>query len=217
MNTARDFQDLLVVVRSPESRADRRDAIRNTWGGLLRDHGAKVYYSVHNPRLLSPEVAGDVLMVSGKDGHQNLTPRMIDTFRWALTRPDWTHLFSLDDDCYVVVERMREISWRDYDWAGHFNDPWYISGGPGMFLSRRAVERVLYFLSRDDTAIGAIMRIVREKDYVEANLATEFRPWREVGWPTKDNDTVVQHYVRDTSEMHQLHKESREWAQQQQQ
>lgn len=206
---------LLVVIRSPLAQAPRRDTIRSTWGAALQRLGARVIFSVHNPGLNTPFLVGDTLQIPGIDAHQNLTPRMIHTFRWLLREEsgDWSHVLSMDDDCYVLASRLASLPWVDCDVLGHKNDNWYWSGGPGMILSRRAVKFIDYHLGRDDCAIGALLTAAGPREF-SMHHTPDFRPWREVGWPTRDNHTAIQHYVRDPSEMVQLAAEELSWKSQ---
>lgn len=201
---------LLVIIRSPAGQSDRRETVRATWGRDLVSRGATVLFSVQDPERSQTELEGDVLWVPGPDAHWNLTDRMAWTFRWYCASfqnvPQSPHLLSLDDDCYVIADRLAGLPWRDSDVYGHKNDAWYWAGGPGIFFSPKVVHWLNYFMGRDDCMIGALLTAAGPREFRTADAGTRLRPWREGGWPAPDNNTAVQHYVREPSEMVELHK-----------
>jgi len=194
---------LVVVIRSPLGQDERRQAVSALWAHDLRVLGALVVFSVASPSstLLT---SGRFLETRCLDRHDDLTPRAIEILRWFLKETSETHLYMLDDDCYVAADRLAALPWRPWDYAGHFNAPWYVSGGPGVILSRKAAALVLEYLQRDDTAIGAVLTICMP-DAVKFDLAPWFRPWMEQEAPAPHNHIVVKHYVRTPEEMRLIH------------
>ena len=148
------------------------------------------------------------LFTHGRDDHNDLTNRAIEIFRWFLTdeNKDFTHLFMLDDDCYVVAERLAGLPWEKSDVLGHKSD-WYYSGGPGACLSKRMVEKVLYYMSRDDCVIGALLSVIDMSHFKTRDVGNDFHPWKEAPWPSPTNDVVVQHYIRTPQEMLEIDKD----------
>ena len=203
-SNSKPLANLVVVIRSPRSQGDRRQAIRETWGKELETLGAEYVFSIAHPAEDWPVLLGDTLRVPCRDSHADLTNRMIWTFRWLLKERPGTALFSVDDDCYVCAKRLAGLR-LDADVLGHPNEPWYMSGGPGLLLSHRCVKHLDWYMGRDDCVIGALLHATRPADYTEVSAKGVFNPWREQPWPAYNNAVAVQHYVREPHEMRSLH------------
>lgn len=196
--------DLSVVVRSPLKEHDRRQAIRSTWGGDLKEMGAGVVFSLADHGKPTRADA-DLLWTDCYDRHDDLTRRTIEVFRWFSYFADKagkTHLLMLDDDCYVVANRLAKLPWQEYLYAGHDNGG-YASGGPGYILSKQAVDAAIFSMSRDDCVVGAVLGSIHGV-YVESLPKGLSNPWRESDWPNKDNGVIFQHYVRTPEEMYKI-------------
>ena len=185
--------------------AERRAAIEATWGGDLRELGATVLFSLANPTLFETRQQGNLLFTDCYDRHDDLTRRTIGVFGWLLStrcNSSWTHLLMLDDDCYVVADRLASLPWRANHVTGR-NNGGYMAGGPGVILSQYAIKELLYYMRRDDCVIGAILGSFTKISCL--NLKDEFsHPWREAPWPDKGNSVVFQHYVRTPEEMYKI-------------
>ena len=85
-------------------------------------------------------LADEVFLDCG-DGYDDLTEKSKSIYTWALAR-GFDYVFDVDDDTYVRVERLLASDFANYDYVGRLStiSGIYASGGPGIWLSRRALE-----------------------------------------------------------------------------
>jgi hypothetical protein len=85
----------------------------------------------------------DVVIVNANDGYYDLTSKTKEKVKWALVQ-GYDYMFSCLADCYAVPERLLSSGFEKYDYFGdvfcHPNGNPYCQGGPGYFLSKKAME-----------------------------------------------------------------------------
>jgi len=126
---------LVAVVTAPQHE-DARNAIRNTWGKLSRDHAARV-----DVRFFVGKLAADVPNAEAIDHsltrpdvvrldtftehYFNLTAKAKGIFDWAY-RQNYASLMKVDDDSFVRIDKLLDYidahrSQMDAIYAGHIN------------------------------------------------------------------------------------------------
>lgn len=85
----------------------------------------------------------DVVVVNANDGYYDLTTKTKEKIKWAILQ-DYDYMFSCLTDCYASAERLLSSGFEKYDYFGnvycHVDGKPYCQGGPGYFLSRKAME-----------------------------------------------------------------------------
>jgi len=85
----------------------------------------------------------DVILVDANDGYYDLTTKTKEKIKWALLQ-NYEYMFACLTDCYASAERLLHSGFEKYDYFGdvycHADGKPYCQGGPGYFLSRRAME-----------------------------------------------------------------------------
>ena len=83
----------------------------------------------------------DEIVLDCGDGYDDLTEKSKAIYAWALAH-DYDYVFDVDDDTYVRVERLLASDFASFDYVGRLStiSGVYASGGPGIWLSRRALE-----------------------------------------------------------------------------
>lgn len=76
------------------------------------------------------------------DDYEHLPAKVVAICRWAIEQGyDW--MLKADDDTYIWPQRaLEEIRWKQWDYAGYSAHLGSISGGPGYWLSKRAMALV---------------------------------------------------------------------------
>lgn len=76
------------------------------------------------------------------DDYAHLPDKVFAIVRWALAE-GYDYILKCDDDTYVWPERaLEEIRFKQWDYAGYSAHLGSISGGPGYWLSKRAMALV---------------------------------------------------------------------------
>ncbi len=122
---------------------ERVEAIRATWQKYAKAFSAyvdlKFFYGTGGNR--KPDA--DEVFLNAPDDYAKLPHKVKAIYLWALEN-GYTNVFKCDDDTFVYVDRLLASGFEHYDylgycWPSHGN---YISGGPGYWLSRRAMKIV---------------------------------------------------------------------------
>ena len=145
---------ILIAIESCQAHTDRHDVIRRTWleGSVPEptafDLGTWEYRFFVGGPLLFPKHKWDEVWVDAPDDYEGLPLKTMAICDWA-RRHEYTHLFKCDTDTYVHVDRLLASGFQAHDYAGFFRDPFdshlqsckgsYASGGPGYWLSNRAM------------------------------------------------------------------------------
>jgi hypothetical protein len=113
-------------------------AVRETWGSKLPPGvDLRFFYGLREgvPHVTS---ADEVQLTCG-DLYEHLPQKTIDICFWALCH-DYDYMLKVDDDTYVWVDRVLKELDIPFDYAGYMGGAkMYASGGPGYWLSRKAM------------------------------------------------------------------------------
>ena len=119
----------------------------------------------------------DVVIVNAHDAYFDLTTKTKEKIRWALWQ-GYDYMFACFTDTYAAPERLLSSGFEQYDYYGdvycHPKGTPYCQGGPGFFLSKRAMEilnRATSNYPNEDCWIGDVLaghNIMRgdSKDFV---------------------------------------------------
>jgi len=100
----------LIAVVTCRARRKQADALRATWAQGLDD---VVFFVGEGPNL-----AGEVALAAD-DSYKGLPAKVKAASRWALDR-GYDAVLKVDDDVYLVPERLRRAGLERYDYAGNF-------------------------------------------------------------------------------------------------
>lgn len=195
---------LVVAIRSPTDKKDRRDAIRETWGKDFSDLGANVFFILSgDPQIISPTLKEDVLYTPGFNTHRDLTNRMCWLWKY-LSGLSYSHVLVMDDDCSVNVPVFMSLDWGKSDAWGHDNGG-FLSGSAAVY-SKRAVEKLNYSMPKDDVVIGAVLSHLKIK-LTHAGYPCPVKPWPSTNkkWTFGDANVAIAHYVRTPEKIKENH------------
>lgn len=168
---------LVVGILNSEKTLERREAVRKTWlKRLSAEPGIQALFLVGRPGL-SAEISGDVLYLNCPDAYEYLPLKTRAFLEFAESSFDYEYVFKCDDDTYVHPRRLAAYDCRGEDYIGFvywkegrvdplwhmgkvhdlsFKKPYegkvigpWAEGGPGYFLSRRAVRKILETLNQE--------------------------------------------------------------------
>lgn len=121
---------------------DRIDAVRDTWAKdtePFKEHVTlKFFYGTpHNREPLPDEV-----FLPCPDDYEHLPDKTREICRWAVDN-GYDYLLKVDDDTIVYVDRaIHELMTNRLDYGGNAHHG-VCTGGPGYWLSRRAMKHVV--------------------------------------------------------------------------
>jgi hypothetical protein len=141
---------ILIAIASCERDAYNgfNDAVRNTW---LKDK--KVDYKFFRG-VGTPTEKHDEVLLDCKDDYLSLPEKTMEIVKWAM-RNEYDYIFKCDTDTYVVLDKLLNSNFKDYDYIGHFNGELgkpnliynslytWASGGSGYFISRKAAWKII--------------------------------------------------------------------------
>ena len=221
---------VLVAIASCERDSNNgfNDAVRKTW---LSSYN--VDYRFFRGHGSTPTNADEVLL-DCPDDYLSLPYKTQEIMKWAGER-DYDYIFKCDTDTYVVLERLLNSDFTNWDYIGHFNGPvgvpnsiynklyTWASGGSGYFLSIKAARIVAGQTSMEkalcpnikipceDLWIGQILGPDIERGNLKAISDSKY------GWGFNDDYTTefTSHYCSegmkrkfDTDWMFQHHKKN---------
>lgn len=201
-SSVRDSSRLLVVCRTGVKQEHARvAAARDTWVADFLARDVEVIFKTgqqgHRREDL-PYLDDDLLRCPGADRHSDVANKTFLTLEWVLkNRPDWTHVFIVDDDCIVDVERFMNLDWSNHKVWGCTNTRSFISGS-AYVLRRDVVQMLVPKLAVDDTLIAALCAM----HGVPMTNTPTISPWLPRDQETNKEHTrlldhvVVQHYIR---------------------
>jgi hypothetical protein len=115
--------------------------MRDTW--LPRAVALGMDYKFFYGATAKPK--DDVIVVKAHDGYFDLTSKTKEKIKWALFQ-SYDYMFACLTDCYAAPERLLNCGFQQYDYFGdvycHKGGNPYCQGGPGYFLSRKAMEYI---------------------------------------------------------------------------
>jgi hypothetical protein len=209
------------------------DALRETWlPDVAKCPGLeyKFFFGFGQGAATATLPKDSVLLPDVPDDYGHLTYKTQASLRWAHQR-DYQFVFRAFPDTYVRVDRLMACGFEELDYLGDFRgDPStnevthqraqnYASGGPGYWLSRRAIEIVM-----DGPVIGIWRDEITPyaEDLVCGNLlgrssvklkyrdmTTRFINRGSRTYPRPDNDFITAHLScpdrYDKSRMYEAH------------
>lgn len=124
---------------------DRIEAIRGTWAKDVPAFKAyvdfKIFYGRQDPKEPQREPLGDEVFLPVPDDYDSL-PHKVKAIIVYAYQNGYDYLYKGDDDTFVYVDRLMASSFEGHDYLG-YSYPMrgnYISGGPGYWLSRKAMS-----------------------------------------------------------------------------
>jgi hypothetical protein len=192
---------LLVSIKSSPRHHKRQDAIRQTWGQSFIDHGAEVFFTISDQSCSNPYLDKDILHTPGIDNHMGLTIRMI-WLMYYLKDIEFSHVATIDDDCYVNVPLFMTLPWRESKLYGH-NNGGYLAGCCTVW-SKEATAAYFPTMSFDDVSYSALLRH-KGIPFTPCDKGV-IKPWldQETKYKIKEG-TAVQHYCRTAEQIIENH------------
>jgi hypothetical protein len=163
---------ILIAIKTCHRYAARAQAQRETWiprlaAAIPSGWTVDLRFVVGRPPAGAPPgpLGPDVTRLEAEDGYYELPGKMRALFQWAQER-GYDHVFTCDDDVYLVPERLLASDFAAHDYSGRLRGPSgafpapYASGF-AMWLSRGAVEILaaapIGAHRRDDRWIGNVL------------------------------------------------------------
>lgn len=140
-----------------ESAKDRVSAVRETWAADAAALGVDVRF-FYGTGSQATDALGVIL--SCPDDYEHLPHKTIAICRWAVEQ-GYDYMLKVDDDTAVYVDRaVQELMSNRFDYAGCLHHA-VCTGGPGYWLSKRAMKEVARNGVQDhwaeDVTVGKIM------------------------------------------------------------
>ena len=125
----------LIAIPSCHALRDWHDTIRETW---KKDSSIDVKFFLGSPKVEAKE---DEVFLDVGDSLGNLTHKVVEMFKWALSQ-DYDFVLKCDLDTLVRPQALLQSDFRQFDWVGGQNS-FFASGGAGYWLSKRAMQIVV--------------------------------------------------------------------------
>jgi len=204
MLSASEALKLLVAIISCHANRQRRDAVRETWLTLLPEGTPHFFFVGAGDTVLEP----DVLLTPAEDTRGGTAQKALFAYRHALANYTFDWMFRVDDDTFVVPERIHTLFWdakAEMIGGDCMSELSWSTGGAGLLFTRRLVEVMVKrgiwegCSDADDGWACACARDAGAEFYWTPRLRHEgdLRPHPH-------NDMVTGHYVS-PEEMHVLH------------
>ena len=138
---------LLVSTWKPDHDNGVNDVCRGTyiytWGSFLP------YRFVFDRTRSYEDLLPDEIRVEAESGLLNTSFKTQQAVAWAYEQ-GYDYVCYAPTDCYIIVPRLlRSLRWHHdhghHYWGFHTYDEHHIGGGSGYFLSRKAMEAVMWF------------------------------------------------------------------------
>lgn len=127
------------------------------------------------------EIKGDEILLTTSDKYEHMSLKLKETLRWSLDN-NFDFVFVCLTDTYVSVDRLLHSNFESCEYCGTSNgERTAIGGGPGMWLSRRAVEFLVNSPITNwayDRWVGEVMRdkevpLTHDSRYTNLDLGDE--------------------------------------------
>ncbi len=184
---------ILVGVCSCRRYPEKRQAVRDTWMTNPAE-GIDCVFFVGGASPLHNEP--DTVVLEVDDSYDALPEKVLSFFRHALTHSDFDWLFKCDDDTYLSLPRLGQLTTLGGDLVGNpmLDTRGSPSGGAGYLLSRQIVQALV-----EDTELprrGAEDVIIGEGAVRLGAIAvsSEKLRWNAVPAPAPDNDLITAHW-----------------------
>lgn len=187
--------NIIVGICSWIGARDKRDAVRRTWLQYSQQ-GIECLFFTGGGISLSSEELKDTVLLDAPDGYNELPAKVFSFFRYALENYDFNWLFKCDDDTYLDLSRLSDLTLPEYDLIGDvmLDQRKAPSGGAGYFLSRTMVKKIvaqpsLPSVGAEDLIVGNM--VVRLGGRF---LSTGRLYMNNVYYPDEENDMVSCHW-----------------------
>ena len=122
---------------------ERIQAIRDTWAkDVPPEMDLRFFFGSRSLGFLEAMQVEDEILLDCQNDYAHLPDKVFAIVRWALAE-GYDYILKCDDDTYVWPERaLEEIRFKQWDYAGYSAHLGSISGGPGYWLSKRAMALV---------------------------------------------------------------------------
>ncbi len=147
---------ILIAITTCHSRQQQAQLQRRLW--TYRVKGADVFFfSGCGAQRLA---LSDEVFLKCRDDYEGLTDKARAIYEWAYARY-YDYVFDVDDDTYVIPERLLKSGFEQYDYIGRtatatgepdVTGTDYASGGPGVWISRKSLEILVNAPPTNDTA-----------------------------------------------------------------
>lgn len=139
---------ILVLSSRREPWGDLMDTSMKTWDAEPHPQTQTLYYcAAHNGNLLQHP---DVRYSAMEDSLENITPRTLEAFGWALEIEGWDYLARPNSSCYVHkanlarhLETLPETGVLRAGWTGGDSTTGFLWGGCQFIISRDVVQAMV--------------------------------------------------------------------------
>lgn len=183
---------ILVGVCSCSANRAKRDAVRASWATLEQANVTIRFFTGEAPNIEEQ----DTIFLNANDSYPYLPSKVMAFFSHALKLFDFDWLFKCDDDTYVDLTRLADLTGPGLDLIGSEvtatrGSP---SGGAGYFLSRRMVELLVSEGKIPETGDEDVL-IGEEAIRKGAIVCATTRLGQDASrYPRKDNTVVTSHW-----------------------
>ena len=138
---------VLIAITCCHHRYAKADLLRELWTRNVE--GADVRFFYGRGGYLKP--LDDEVYLDCRDDYDGLTNKSKAIYSWALEH-GYDYVFDVDDDTYVRPALLLASGFEKYDYIGRLSTLGviYASGGPGIWLSKKALE-ILAVAPENDT------------------------------------------------------------------
>jgi len=112
----KEKKKLLIGILASYDRANRREAVRETWLKYAKDRESEWTYKFFLATPSDPakwdeaqkenEKHGDIEFLDFVDSYRNLSLKTLGITRWAVNNYNFEHLMKTDDDAFVRIDRL---------------------------------------------------------------------------------------------------------------
>ena len=170
---------LVICIYTCAKYQNQQQAIRDTWLKEVIERDIAYYFVIGRPGSQS-YVDGDILYVDAPDTYEHLPHKTYKFIEYIHNHTFYSHVFKVDDDCYVNIDNLLKCDFDNYDYmgnvAGHEDDldrNWHLgktansnigeyqgvhngcwaNGASGYFLNRYAMQKLLEYDNYEEIAL----------------------------------------------------------------
>jgi len=160
---------MIILITSCWNNKKYREALRQTW---LKDVHCPYLFLTGGARKV--HIEDDILRLTANDGYNFVPEKQLEAFKYCLDNYQFNHIFICDDDAYVCMNRLLDSDYHLHDYYGGgpvkmWDKPYYIHGGPGIVLSKKAIQAIVdngeKFLHSPVASMVAVCNQTHEDQY----------------------------------------------------